>query len=151
MAEKYNMDLIERTIQQSQFKKATESAGERALRTELANYLLLEKGRYESAGIPFTSPVNHEGLSIAKFVHQKTMESMMKRIAALEKQVNGMQKKVDHTEKHALTFRGDWQLAQDYPAGAIVRHKGTLFTSLRDINPGKAPPDRQGSGWELFV
>ena len=44
-----------------------------------------------------------------------------------------------------------WQPAERYYPGNVVRHKGCIFTALKDIAPGKAEPGRQGAGWDLIV
>lgn len=80
-----------------------------------------------------------------------TIRELSKRITALERQTAGMQKALDHTESHALTFHGTWQAAASYPPGCVVRHRGAVFTALRQIHPGKAEPGRDGSGWDLIV
>lgn len=74
------------------------------------------------------------------------------RVAELEKMTAGMQAKVDHHEKHALIFAGEFQPTSTYYAGNAVSYRGQLFTALKHIPPGKsAPAHRDGSGWALMV
>lgn len=71
----------------------------------------------------------------------------LKRIKELEQRIEGMQKKLDHVDKHALIFAGDWQTESTYHAGHLVRFKGATYTALRTVIPGREAPDRAGTGW----
>ena len=106
---------------------------------------------FEKAGIKWDANVPVHMLMAVTQNLIDLLGAAEKRIAALEKQAAGMQKAVDHHTKHALIFRGEWQEAESYSAGCVVRHRGAVFTALKDINPGKAEPGRQGSGWSLII
>ena len=74
---------------------------------------------------------------------------VIKRVEDLERQVQGMQSKMDGTK--ALSFCGAWQAALSYPAGAVVRHGDSTYTAIRDVAAGKAEPTSRGSGWVRVV
>ncbi len=90
------------------------------------------------------------GAAMGELIHE-TVEPLQERIKQLEERIEGMQKALDATRKGALAFAGDWQSALSYPQGTVVRFGGAIHTAVRDITPGKAEPNRQGSGWERLV
>jgi hypothetical protein len=109
----------------------------------------------EEAGLKWTGSATRAELYAALVDLNATSaavnRSLLKRIEALEKQTGGMQKALDHVESHALMFRGDWQTSANYQPGTVVRHRGGVFTALRQILPGKAEPGRDGSGWDRIL
>lgn len=106
---------------------------------------------FEKDGVPWSGGASIGFVMTTVETLRAELAAERKRIAALEKQFAGVQKAIDHTTKHALIFRGDWQAAESYAAGNVVRFRGAVFTALREVHPGKAEPSRQGSGWDLIV
>lgn len=51
----------------------------------------------------------------------------------------------------ALHWAGMFQRAMSYPAGATVKSGDGVFVALRNIEAGKAEPQRQGSGWDRLA
>ena len=105
----------------------------------------------EKDGVRKNAPATQASFLLALDAIKDNFASVAKRLTALEKQVAGMQVSLDHTEKHALCFMGDWQPEQEYHPAAFVRHRGKTYTALRRIAPGKSEPGRDGSGWSLVV
>src|SRR5690606_23172418 len=73
----------------------------------------------------------------------EVMGKLQTRIQKLEKQLE----RLDHIERNALTWRGDWEPGVIYPQSTIVRHNGTLYVGLLEsINkePGAGAP------WQLI-
>jgi hypothetical protein len=102
-------------------------------------------------GIKPSAPVSQLDLRVLLVQLMEEINGVRDAHDKLQKRVEGMQTKVDHGEKHGLTFRGDWQAAESYSAGAVVRHRGGVFTALLDVTPGKGEPGRQGSRWDRIV
>ncbi len=74
------------------------------------------------------------------------IETVVERIAQLERQVTGMQKKLDDGQR-GIAFRGAWQEAVDYSSGSIVTFNQRAFVAVRSVRSGGAPPNRHGGGW----
>lgn len=106
---------------------------------------------FEKDGVPWSGGASIGFVMTTVETLRAELAAERKRIAALEKQASGMQKAMDHHTKHALIFRGEWQAASSYGPGCVVRHRGAVFTALKEITPGKAEPSRHGSGWDLIV
>lgn len=80
-----------------------------------------------------------------------TVVPLVARIKTLEERLDGMQSKLDRTERRGLFFSGDWQEAASYGAGSIVKFGNSLFTAVKDVAPGGQPPVRRGSGWATLI
>lgn len=107
-------------------------------------------------GLKWEGPCTH--MMAVALVEQKAvkvshiLKGMAARIAELEKVIAGQQKHVDHLNRHALRFSGEWQPTATFYEGCVVAHKGALYTALKQIPPGKsAPSTRDGSGWALMA
>ncbi|KQW70099.1 hypothetical protein [Methylibium sp. Root1272] len=74
------------------------------------------------------------------------IESLAGRLGAIERQVTGMQKKLDDGQR-GIAFRGAWQEAVDYSDGSIVTFNQRAYVAIRGVRAGGAAPNRQGSGW----
>lgn len=53
--------------------------------------------------------------------------------------------------RQTMHFAGVFQRAMSYPAGATVKSGDGVFVALRNIEAGKAEPQRQGSGWDRLA
>lgn len=113
--------------------------------------LLQVRRDFEKQGIGWNEKVSFGTVMALSLESVAMVNKAFARIAALEKRLEGVQKAVDHHDRHALIFRGDWQAASEYSPGCVVRHRGAVYTALKGIAPGKAEPGRQGSGWDLIV
>lgn len=102
-------------------------------------------------GIDPNMPADYGHVQCMVTALSETISALQKRIGELEKTLAGQQKKLDHTESHALSFRGAWQAAEHYYPGNVVRYMESAYTALKEIVPGKAEPGRQGSGWVRIV
>lgn len=74
------------------------------------------------------------------------IESIVERLARIERQVTGMQKKLDDGQR-GIAFRGAWQEAVDYSDGSIVTFNQRAYVAVKAVRSGGAAPNRQGSGW----
>lgn len=95
---------------------------------------LKSAGGDPSAGVTNAQLVEFAA-SVGEFVG-----TLVKRIGALEKQ----QVRLDHLEKNALQWRGDWKPGIFFPASAIVRHAGGLFVALTETTQA---PGAAGAPW----
>ena len=88
-----------------------------------------------AGGDPSASVTNAQLMEFAASVGE-FVGTLVKRIGTLEKQVV----RLDHLEKYALTWRGDWKPGIFFPASAIVRHAGGLYVALFETTqePGAA-------------
>lgn len=102
----------------------------------------------ERDGIDPAMPADYGHVQCMVTALSENIAALQKRIGELEKALAGQQKKLDHTESHALSFRGAWQAAERYYPGNVVRYMEGVYTALKDISPGKAEPGRNGSGWD---
>lgn len=110
----------------------------------------------ESKGVSWNGPISRgTAMELILFLSHETkgeFKSLVEILQMQQKQIAGMQAKVDHVDKHALTYSGEWQPTSTYYPGNAVSHKGQLYTALKHVIPGKsAPSSRDGSGWALMV
>lgn len=91
--------------------------------------------RRESSSVGFDPEMF--GAAIGELIRE-TVEPLAARIKQLE-------------TRPVMAFAGEWQSALSYPAGSIVRQGGAAYVALRSIDVGKAPPARQGGGWERII
>lgn len=96
---------------------------------------LKEAGANPNAKVSVTSLVE-----LSEIVGE-TMGKLLDRIKALEKQVV----RLDHLEKHALTWRGDWERGISYPPSCVVRRAGGLYVAL--IETLNQEPGAAGAPW----
>ena len=100
----------------------------------LIRHSLKESGANPNAKISVTSLVEFSEIV------GETMGKLLDRIKVLEKQVV----RLDHLEKHALQWRGDWKPGIFFPASCIVRHAGALFVALTETTQ---EPGAAGAPW----
>ena len=70
----------------------------------------------------------------------EVMGRLQARIQKLEKQLE----RLDHIERNAMTWRGDWEPGIFFPASAIVRHAGGLYVALFETTQ---EPGAAGAPW----
>lgn len=95
---------------------------------------LKEAGANPNAKVSVTSLVE-----LSEIVGE-TMGKLLDRIKVLEKQVV----RLDHLEKNALQWRGDWKPGIFFPASCIVRHAGGLYVALFETTQ---EPGAAGAPW----
>ena len=96
---------------------------------------LKESGANPNAKVSVTSLVELSEIA------GEAMGKLLDRIKTLEKQ----QVRLDHLEKHALQWRGDWKPGFFFPASCIVRHAGGLYVALTETTQEPAAPS---APWE---
>lgn len=109
----------------------------------------------ESRGLKWNGPISR-GMALELILfgsHEVNREfkSLVEIIEKQQKQIAGMQAKVDHHEKHLMKFAGDFQPALTYHEGALIRSKGKLYLAMKTIAAGKGDPGREGSGWVCVI
>ncbi|MDT4852697.1 hypothetical protein FQZ97_869380 [compost metagenome] len=105
---------------------------------------------FEKSGTNWTDPASIGTLMTCNMHLVNELKAAVVRISALEKQAAEQKAVIAHVEKHHVRFAGTFDLANHYGSGAIVRYKGLLYVSVKDIAAGKAFPPREGSGWAPF-
>jgi hypothetical protein len=109
---------------------------------------------------PVTSPVPSEashgqidpekfGAAVGRLV-KETIRPLRERIAELDEQTAGMQKKLDALARTKyLAFKGAHQPVLDYEPGSIVTDNGKVLVATKSIAAGTSL--RDGSGWVRMV
>lgn len=113
--------------------------------------LAIARHEFEKSGLPWDGKVTRAELMAVALDLTRAEQAAEQAHAAMTKQLDGLQRKADHTDRHALAWRGVWQPAEQYAPGNVVHFDGGLFTALRDVAPGKAEPTRAGSGWDRML
>lgn len=100
---------------------------------------------------PVRSPAKNQN---AQAITSKGLEIFSDELGKiLGEQFSGLKKRIAELEHKAsmtdgaMKYLGSFNEALPYQRSSVVKHGGSAFIALRDIQPAKAPPNRDGSGW----